>query len=54
MTVYYMQPEDTLWEIAKTYHTSIEKIIETNQIEDAEDIKIGDHIIIEKIHNFKF
>lgn len=54
LTVYYIQPEDTLWEIAKTYHTSIEKIIETNQIEDVEDVKIGDHIIIEKIHNFKF
>ena len=54
LTIYYMQPEDTLWEIAKTYRTSVEKIIETNQIEDVEEIKIGDHIIIEKIHNFKF
>lgn len=54
LTIYYMQPEDTLWKIAKTYHTTVSKIIETNQIEDPADLKIGDHIIIEKIYSFKF
>ncbi|HZX20850.1 MAG TPA: SPOCS domain-containing protein [Clostridia bacterium] len=54
LTVYYMQPEDTLWKIAKTYHTTVPKIIETNQIEDPVELKVGDHIIIEKVHSFKF
>ncbi|HZK56741.1 MAG TPA: SPOCS domain-containing protein [Clostridia bacterium] len=54
LTVYYMQPRDTLWGIAKTYRTTVPKIIETNQIEDPTDIKVGDHIIIEKVHSFKF
>ena len=54
LTIYYMQPGDTLWEVAKTYYTTVEKILETNQIEEPTDIEVGDHIIIEKTHSFKF
>lgn len=54
LTIYYMQSGDTLWNVAKKYHTTVQSIIETNGIEDAKDIGIGDHIIIEKIHSFKF
>lgn len=52
LTIYYIQPGDTLWKIAKKYYTTVEKIIETNKIEDPTAIKVGDHIIIEKVHNF--
>jgi len=53
LTIYYMQPEDTLWNVAKKYYTTVQKIMETNQIEDPVAVKSGDHIIIEKVHNFK-
>lgn len=54
LIIYYMQPDDTLWEVAKTYRTTVQRILDTNQIEDPADIEIGDHIIIEKVHSFKF
>ncbi len=54
LTVYFMQEEDTIWNLAKKYYTTVERIMETNEIEDPTTIKIGDHIIIEKIHNFNF
>lgn len=54
LTIYYMQPEDTLWKVAKKYHTTVQKIMETNKIEDPMTVKSGDHIIIEKVHSFKF
>lgn len=54
LTIYYMQPGDTLWNLAKTYHTTVGRIMETNQIEDPAVIKTGDHIIIEKVHSFDF
>lgn len=53
LTIYFMQPEDTLWRVAKKYHTTVQRIMETNQIEDPIAVKPGDHIIIEKVHNFK-
>ncbi|HZJ76369.1 MAG TPA: SPOCS domain-containing protein [Oscillospiraceae bacterium] len=54
LTIYYMQPDDTLWEVAKTYRTTVQRILDTNQIEDPSDIGVRDHIIIEKVHSFKF
>lgn len=53
LTIYYMQPEDTLWKVAKKYNTTVQKIMDTNNIEDPLSIKPGDHVIIEKVHNFK-
>ncbi|MBU5676087.1 DUF3794 domain-containing protein [Alkaliphilus sp. MSJ-5] len=53
LTIYFMQPEDTLWKVAKRYHTTVQRIMETNQIENPVAVKAGDHIIIEKVHNFK-
>ncbi len=54
LTIYYIQPGDTPWEIAKKYHTTVQRIMETNEIEEPTDIEDCDHIIIEKVHNFKF
>ncbi|KAB3540964.1 DUF3794 domain-containing protein [Alkaliphilus pronyensis] len=54
VTVYFMQPKDTLWEVAKKYNTTVKQIMETNEIQDASALKPGDYILIEKLHNFKF
>ena len=53
LTIYFMQPEDNLWKVAKKYHTTVQRIMETNQIEDPVAVKAGEHIIIEKVHSFK-
>lgn len=54
LTLYFLQPDDSLWKVAKKYHTTIKQIAESNGIEDPQLVKPGDYILIEKIHNFKF
>lgn len=54
LTIYFFQEGDSLWKIAKKYKTRVENIILSNNIEDMEDIKVGDQILIEKIYDFKF
>ncbi|MEG0872700.1 MAG: DUF3794 domain-containing protein [Clostridia bacterium] len=46
MNIYIVKPKDTLWAIAKKYKTSIEKIASTNDIEDTNNIAIGQKILI--------
>lgn len=53
ITVYVVQKEDTLWDIAKKYNTTIEEIIETNDIVSPENIMPGEKIIIEKNIEFQ-
>lgn len=47
ITGYIVQPEDTLWSIAKRYYTTPEKICELNQIEE-KNIKAGTGLVIVK------
>lgn len=54
LTVYFMQPGDTLWQVAKRYQTTVKQILESNQLTGPEEIGTGDYILIEKVHNFKF
>ncbi|MBM7615029.1 DUF3794 and LysM peptidoglycan-binding domain-containing protein [Alkaliphilus hydrothermalis] len=54
LTIYFLQPGDTLWQVAKRYHTTVKQILESNNLSNVEDIKVGDYIIIEKVHQFKF
>ncbi|ABR50676.1 Peptidoglycan-binding LysM [Alkaliphilus metalliredigens QYMF] len=54
LTVYFMQSEDSLWKVAKKYHTTVKQILESNGIENPEAVKAGDQLIIEKVHHFKF
>ena len=48
ITGYIVQPEDTLWSIAKRYYTTPEKICRLNQIEE-KDVKPGLGLVIVKI-----
>ena len=45
--IYIVQSGDTLWKIAKKYNTTVDKLMEINEIEIPELIKPGDKIIIE-------
>ncbi|GAB6085626.1 DUF3794 and LysM peptidoglycan-binding domain-containing protein [Alkaliphilus crotonatoxidans] len=54
LTVYFMQPGDTLWQVAKRYQTTVKQILESNQLVSPEDVTTGDYILIEKVHNFNF
>ncbi|MDD3840261.1 MAG: DUF3794 domain-containing protein [Clostridia bacterium] len=53
ITIYFVQPGDTLWEIAKKYKTTIDEIIETNEIEESENIEAGMKIIIYRGEKYK-
>ena len=42
----YTSYGDTLWSIAKRYRTSVDKILRTNDIENADVISVGQKILI--------
>lgn len=46
LTIYFVKPGDTLWKIAKKYHTTIEHISQQNNITDADIINAGKTLII--------
>ncbi|EET84648.1 Peptidoglycan-binding LysM [Clostridium carboxidivorans P7] len=46
LTIYVVQHGDTIWKIAKKYRTTIESLVELNEIEDADVVKVGDKLII--------
>ncbi len=46
INIYIVKPEDTLWKIAKKYKTSIEKIVKTNDIQNPDDIMVGQRLLI--------
>lgn len=46
ITIYFIKPNDTLWKIAKRFHTTIDKIVEMNKISNPDNIEIGKAIII--------
>lgn len=48
LTVYMVQKEDTLWDIAKRYNTTTDELIKTNNILSPENLMPGEKIIIEK------
>ncbi|MHC1681621.1 MAG: SPOCS domain-containing protein [Clostridiaceae bacterium] len=45
--IYVVQNGDTLWKIAKKYNTTLEKLINTNDFNDTENLIPGEKIIIE-------
>jgi hypothetical protein len=46
--VYFVQPGDTLWSVAKKYNTTIDSILRYNDIEDQDDLKAGTRLMIFK------
>lgn len=46
ITIYVVQKGDTLWNIAKRYYTTIEELVNVNDIKDPNVIKVGDKILI--------
>lgn len=48
ITVYMVQREDLLWDIAKRYNTTREEILASNGFTSDYELKLGDKIIIEK------
>mgnify|MGYP000618902809 CR=1 FL=1 len=48
ITIYFAQPGDTLWKIAKRYYTTVDEIMKSNDITDDREIEPGSQIIIMK------
>lgn len=48
MTIYVVQPGDTLWKIAKRYNTSVDDIVRVNDIENPDLIYPGEKFLILK------
>jgi len=48
ITVYIVQKDDILWDIAKRYHTTVKEIMSANNITSPQILMPGEKIIIEK------
>ncbi|KYH34945.1 spore coat assembly protein ExsA [Clostridium tepidiprofundi DSM 19306] len=46
ITIYVVQNGDTLWKIAKRYFTTIDDLVKLNNIEDPDNIMIGQKLLI--------
>lgn len=46
LVIYFIKPGDTLWNIAKKFHSTMENIAMVNQIEDKDKLKIGEQLFI--------
>lgn len=46
ITLYFTQPGDTLWKIAKRYYTTVDEIIKSNDLYEKDQIEPGSQIII--------
>lgn len=50
IVLYYVQNNDSLWEIAKRYHTKIDKICGANHLEENAPLSPGMQLLIPKTH----
>lgn len=48
IVVYVVQPEDTLWKIAKKFNTTIEELVKINSIEEPDKLVSGQKLIISR------
>lgn len=46
ITIYVVQEGDTLWKIAKKYYTTIDDLVKINDIENPDNISVGQKLII--------
>ena len=47
ITVYIIKPEDTLWDIAKKFYTTVEEIRQMNQLEE-DAVTVGTPLLLVK------
>jgi len=48
MTVYIVQPGDTLWKIAKKYNTSLDELLDVNNLEHSGKVNVGQKLLVLK------
>lgn len=48
MVIYFVKPEDTIWGIAKEFRSTVDDIIRLNDIEDKNEIHVGQQLYIPK------
>lgn len=48
ITMYYIQPGDSLWSVAKKYRTTISDIMALNSIPEPDAVSVGQYIVIPK------
>lgn len=53
MIIYFVKPGDTLWKIAKKFKSTVDDIVEINNIENPNRISIGEQLFIPKYTNKK-
>lgn len=46
ITIYFIKPGDTLWKIAKRFYTTIDKLVEINNIQNPDVLDVGKILII--------
>jgi hypothetical protein len=46
ITIYFAQPGDTLWEIAKRYLVAVDDVLRLNNLDNADSISPGQHVMI--------
>ncbi|WP_282198051.1 3D domain-containing protein [Collibacillus ludicampi] len=48
---YSVSPDDTLWDIANRYHTTVERLLSLNPNVRPDQLKIGSHLVIPRLHD---
>lgn len=46
ITIYVVQKDDTLWKIAKKYHTTVDALVKINDLESSDSVRDGEKLII--------
>lgn len=46
INIYVVKPKDSIWKIAKKYKTSMNNIIQTNNLDNPNDIEVGQKILV--------
>lgn len=49
IVLYFVQKNDTLWKVAKQYRTTVQDIQAVNKLENADNISLGQQLLIPKI-----
>lgn len=53
LVIYFVQKNDSLWSIAKRYRTSMQDLLDANDMDESDSLSFGQQLIIPKKKNFK-